>query len=155
MASQQNFRRRRSNLKLFTIGFTKTTAEHFFQRLKQSGTKGILDIRLHNASRLSGFAKRDDLTYFAKAICGIGYHHALTLAPTQAMFDKIKAGGTWSEYQRQFLSLMQTRHVEDMDREMLDGWCLLCAEDTPHFCHRRLVADYLAKKWGSVEIVHL
>ncbi|WP_260478205.1 DUF488 domain-containing protein [Pseudomonas aeruginosa] len=33
--------------------------------------------------------------------------------------------------------------------------CLLCSEDKPHHCHRRLVAEYLAGKWPNVEIVHL
>ncbi|EPE0459056.1 DUF488 family protein [Pseudomonas aeruginosa] len=32
---------------------------------------------------------------------------------------------------------------------------LLCSEDKPHHCHRRLVAEYLAGKWPNVEIVHL
>ncbi|HEX5337516.1 MAG TPA: DUF488 family protein [Gallionella sp.] len=42
-----------------------------------------------------------------------------------------------------------------LDRELLDGRCLLCSEDKPHHCHRRLVAEYLKQHWGDVEIVHL
>ena len=142
-------------MKLFTIGFTKTTAEYFFQRIKCSGAKKIIDVRLHNASQLAGFAKRDDLKFFAKSICGIGYQHEINLAPTEALFDWIKAGGKWSVYQSQFLDLMQARQIENMDRTILDGGCLLCTEDTPHYCHRRLVAEYLSEKWGGVDIVHL
>ncbi|POP59659.1 hypothetical protein C3L32_10125, partial [Pseudomonas aeruginosa] len=37
----------------------------------------------------------------------------------------------------------------------IDNSCLLCSEDKPHHCHRRLVAEYLAGKWPNVEIVHL
>ena len=36
----------------------------------------------------------------------------------------------------------------------VDG-CLLCSEDQPHHCHRRLVAEYLNDRWGGVEIAHL
>ena len=40
-------------------------------------------------------------------------------------------------------------------KEKIDNSCLLCSEDKPHHCHRRLVAEYLAGKWPNVEIVHL
>ena len=32
---------------------------------------------------------------------------------------------------------------------------LLCSEDTPDRCHRRLVAEYLDRHWGEVDITHL
>ena len=143
-------------MKLFTIGFTKTTAEDFFGRIKNSGSKEIIDIRLNNVSQLAGFAKRDDLKYFAKAICGIGYRHIPELAPTQDLLDKYKKGvGDWAEYEIAFINLMQVRQIENMDRSMFDGGCLLCSEDKPHHCHRRLVAEYLGRHWGDVEITHL
>jgi len=55
----------------FTIGFTKTTAERFFTRIRKSGAKRVLDVRLNNVSQLAGFAKKDDLRYFLRAICSI------------------------------------------------------------------------------------
>jgi uncharacterized protein (DUF488 family) len=143
-------------MKLFSIGFTKTTAENFFSRLKRAGAKKIVDVRLNNRSQLSGFAKRDDLAFFAKTICGMDYTHVPKLAPTQDILDAYKKHkGPWSEYEQKFMNLMAERHIEDIDRESLDGGCLLCSEDKPHHCHRRLVAEYLRQKWGDVEIVHL
>ena len=143
-------------MRIFTIGFTKSTAESFFSRLKTSGATKLIDVRLNNVSQLAGFAKRDDLRYFAKAICGIGYDHLLSLAPTQGMLDAYKKRrGSWSEYEKQFLGLMAQRQIEKIDRDQLDGGCLLCSEDKPHHCHRRLVAEYLKDKWGNVEIRHL
>lgn len=143
-------------MKIFTIGFTKTSAEGFFERLKRSGAKSIVDVRLNNVSQLAGFAKRDDLKYFAKAVCGIDYRHIPKLAPTKDILDQYKKnGGNWADYEKKFLDLMQARHVEDIDKELLDGGCLLCSEDKPHHCHRRLVAEYLKRHWGNVEIVHL
>ncbi|HHN66515.1 MAG TPA: DUF488 family protein, partial [Thermopetrobacter sp.] len=47
------------------------------------------------------------------------------------------------------------RKIEDIDKNIIDGGCLLCSEDSPHHCHRRLVAEYLRDKWGDVEIIHL
>ena len=143
-------------MKLFTIGFTKTTAEDFFGRIKTSGSKEIIDIRLNNVSQLAGFAKRDDLKYFVKAICGIGYRHIPELAPTQDLLDKYKkGGGDWAEYELAFIDLMQVRQIENMDRSMFESGCLLCSEDKPHHCHRRLVAEYLERHWGDIEIIHL
>jgi uncharacterized protein (DUF488 family) len=66
-----------------------------------------------------------------------------------------KHGGGWDAYAAKFLDLMEKRHIEDIDRAQLDGGCLLCSEDKPHHCHRRLVAEYLRKKWTDVDIVHL
>jgi uncharacterized protein (DUF488 family) len=144
-------------MKLFTIGFTKTSAERFFTRLQRAGVKRLVDVRLHNVSQLAGFAKRDDLQYFVKAICGIEYVHRPELAPTAELLDAYKKrGGDWSTYEREFLKLMQARHVEQtVPKDTLEGGCLLCSEDKPHHCHRRLVAEYVREKWGGVEIVHL
>ena len=143
-------------MKLFTIGFTKSTAERFFGRLQRSGARKIIDVRLNNLSQLAGFAKRDDLAYFAKSICGMGYQHVPALAPTQGMLDEYKKdGGGWDEYAQKFLSLMAQRQVERLKKEDLDGGCLLCSEDKPHHCHRRLVAEYLRDRWTDVEIEHL
>jgi uncharacterized protein (DUF488 family) len=144
-------------MKVFTIGFTKSSAESFFGRLKKAGVRKIADVRLNNVSQLAGFAKKDDLRYFLRAICGIDYEHHPELAPTQDMLDAYKKErGDWSEYERRFLGLMASRRIEEtVAREPLDGACLLCSEDKPHHCHRRLVAEYLKEKWGDLEIVHL
>lgn len=143
-------------MKIFTIGFTKTSAERFFSRLDASGAKTLVDVRLNNISQLAGFAKRDDLRYFTKKICGMGYEHVPALAPTKDILDEYKKdGGAWDAYAEKFLGLMAKRHIETLDRSQLDGSCLLCSEDKPHHCHRRLVAEYLRDKWTDVEIVHL
>jgi uncharacterized protein (DUF488 family) len=143
-------------MKLFTIGFTKKSAEDFFSRLSKAHVRKLIDVRLNNVSQLSGFAKKDDLRYFSNAICSIGYEHLPELAPTQDILDAYKKSkGSWSVYAGRFLDLMARRKIEDIDRSRLDGGCLLCSEDRPHHCHRRLVAEYLRDKWGNVEIEHL
>ena len=143
-------------MKIFTIGFTKTTAENFFNRIKKSGARKIIDVRLNNVSQLAGFAKRDDLKYFSSTICGVGYQHAPKLAPTKEILDNYKKHkGSWEDYEKKFLDLMAKRKIEEVDSKSLDGACLLCSEDKPHHCHRRLVAEYLKDKWGDIDIVHL
>ncbi len=142
---------------VFTIGFTKKSAEKFFTSLKSAGVRRLLDVRLNNVSQLAGFTKRDDLHFFTNSICGIEYVHTPILAPTKDILDAYKKhNGDWGLYERQFLDLMKSRRIETaVSRDMLDGACLLCSEDKPHHCHRRLVAEYLAEAWGGVEIKNL
>src|SRR5271165_4098658 len=145
-------------MKIFTIGFTKKSAETFFTRLKSAGVKRLIDVRLNNVSQLAGFTKRDDLRYFTKAICDIDYVHLPELAPTADILDPYKKqkNGDWPLYERQFLNLMRARRIEEaVSRDLLDGGCLLCSEETPHHCHRRLVAEYFKEKWDGIDIEHI
>lgn len=146
-----------SEIKLFTIGFTKKTVEDFFTRLMRAGVKRLIDIRLNNVSQLAGFAKRDDLRYFLRAIGGIDYMHRPDLAPTQQILDDFKKNkGIWTVYERDFLALLSSRRVEkEIKPELLHEACLLCSEEKPAQCHRRLVAEYFHAQWGSVKISHL
>jgi uncharacterized protein (DUF488 family) len=144
-------------LNLWTIGFTKTSAERFFGQLMLSGAVRVVDVRLNNVSQLSGFAKRNDLAYFLRTICDMDYLHMPNLAPTAEMLGAYrKQEMTWDEYERQFLELMHERDIEtSTPRDSIAGSVLLCSEDKPVQCHRRLVAEYLAQRWGDIDIRHL
>lgn len=109
-------------MRILTIGFTRKSAQQFFEFLTRAGARRVVDVRLNNVSQLAGFAKKNDLAYFLNQLCHVDYVHAPELAPTKAM---------------------------------LEDACLLCSEDKPHQCHRRLVAEYLKDHWGDVEIDHL
>jgi uncharacterized protein (DUF488 family) len=144
-------------MKVFTIGFTKSSAESFFERLRTSGAVRIVDVRLNNVSQLAGFAKKNDLKYFLRTISGIAYTHLPILAPTQEMLSRYRGkGGDWRVYEEEFLDLMRRREIhKTVPRETIADACLLCSEDKPQHCHRRLVAEYFAQNWGDVQIVHL
>lgn len=84
------------------------------------------------------------------------YRHLPKLAPTKEILDQYKKnGGDWADYEEKFNKLIAARKIENIDKELLDGGCLLCSEDKPHHCHRRLVVEYLKSHWADVEIVHL
>jgi hypothetical protein len=110
-------------MKVFTIGFTKKTAQEFFEALRRSGTKRIVDVRLNNVSQLAGFAKRDDLKFFLKEIRDIDDVHLPDLAPTQEMLDEYKRlKGDWGIYEKRFLDLMEGRRIENhIPRELVAG----------------------------------
>lgn len=144
-------------MNIYTIGFTKKNARRFFELLRESGVKRIVDVRLNNVSQLAGFAKKDDLSFFLDQIGGIGYKHIPELAPEKEMLaDYRKNHKDWSLYAKQFLDLMYTRKIEDkIPKDVIAEGCLLCSEDKPHYCHRRLVAEYLREHWGEVVVKHL
>ncbi len=144
-------------MKIYTIGFTRTTAEEFFLRLQQSRVRRLIDIRLNPTSQLAGFAKQRDLPFLLQAIAGIEYRYLAELAPTKAMLDTYKKQGQdWAWYESRFLDLMRQRQVETrLDRTLFEDACLLCSEASAQFCHRRLVAEYLQRHWKEIEIRHL
>jgi uncharacterized protein (DUF488 family) len=129
-------------LEIYTIGFTKKTAAQFFGALRNASIEQLVDVRLNNVSQLAGFAKRDDLAFFLSEICIDEYK---------------KHKGSWKVYERQFLSLMAERQIENkIPRELFSKrTVLLCSEDIADQCHRRLVVDYLQSKWGNISVKHL
>ncbi|MCI0332340.1 MAG: DUF488 domain-containing protein [Planctomycetes bacterium] len=146
-------------MEIFTIGFAQTPAAEFFGKLKRAGIGRLLDVRLNNTSQLAAFAKRDDLQFFLREICGVRYEHEPLLAPTQPMLDAYKKHkGSWQDYEEKFLELMAERRIEqnlDHERFATTPTVLLCSERTADHCHRRLVLEYLAAKWPNVAPVHL
>ena len=145
-------------MEVYTVGFTKKTAQQFFGLLKTNGIQRLLDVRLNNTSQLASFSKRDDLAYFLRELCGADYIHEPLLAPTQELLDAYKKnGGDWADYEAEFLRLLTDRAIETrFDRALFSPrTVMLCSEATAERCHRRLVAEYLRERWGDMRIIHL
>lgn len=145
-------------MEIYTIGFTQTTAERFFGRLKAAGVQRLLDVRLNNSSQLAGFAKSQDLPFFLHELADAQYEHDPRLAPTQELLGSYrKQAIDWPTYEDKFLELMEQRGIENLlsPAEFGDPTALLCSEATAERCHRRLVCEYLARHWPDLNAVHL
>ncbi len=145
-------------MEICTIGFTQSTAERFFARLADARVERLLDVRLNNTSQLAGFAKVQDLPFFARELVGATYEHEPLLAPTQDILDAYKKRkGDWAAYETEFLALMEHRRIHEVlsPASFERRTVLLCSEATAEHCHRRLVCEFLAERWPDVEIVHL
>ena len=145
-------------MKIYTIGFTKKTAEEFFALLQKNDVKRLIDIRLNANGQLAGFAKKDDLAYFLSHLIDCEYRHIETLAPTDDILKDYRKDKDWDNYVRRFEALMDERNIpQSLDRLIFEEkkCCLLCSEVTPEKCHRRLITERLLRDWGSVEIEHL
>lgn len=145
-------------INLFTIGFTRKKAEQFFGLLSASGVRTIVDTRLHNESQLAGFAKKDDLTFFARRLIDADYVHWEESAPTEELLGAYRRKTiSWEKYETNYRELLSARQIESSPIvQQLNYSCLLCSEDKPHRCHRRLLAEYLREKLPTeVQITHL
>ncbi len=145
-------------MKIYTIGFTKKSAQRFFALLKDNHIGRLIDIRLKPGGQLAGFAKKDDLAYFLRELLDCEYYHFDFLAPSDDILNGYRKDKNWQHYEQQFETLMEKRDISSrLDATFFaeKPCCLLCSEDTPDKCHRRLVAERLARQWPGVEIVHL
>lgn len=146
--------------KIFTIGFTKKTAQVFFELLKNNRVNMVVDVRLNNTSQLAGFSKYPDIKYFLKQICGIDYISDVKFAPTEQILKDYKAKKiSWEDYVLQFDELMDIRKINEYievkySNVPYDNICLLCSEEKPTNCHRSLVANHFNYVLGG-NIIHL
>jgi uncharacterized protein (DUF488 family) len=146
-------------MKLYTIGFTQKSARQFFSLLLNHGVQRLIDIRINPHGQLAGFARQEDLPYFLNELAGgCQYLYLPVLAPTRELMSNYRENKDWAGYATRFEALMDERNIPAaLDRSIFETvtGCLLCSESIPEHCHRRLVAERLAKVWRSVEIVHL
>lgn len=139
-------------MQVYTMGFTKKTAEDFFGLIKNNGVEMLIDVRLNNQSQLAGFTKGRDLVFFLREICKCSYSHEIQFSPTKMILDNYrKQVISWSEYEEEYNKLIRRRRISDVFKGKYENYervLLLCSEPTPENCHRRLLAEYLEKELG-------
>lgn len=142
---------------LFTIGYTKKSAEKFFEIIIENKIEIVADVRLYNSTQLAGFGKSADLQYFLKRICNCNYIALRQLAPNPSLFENYKSGSaSWAEYEKIYNKFLETEANLDFFYAFKNKRiCILCAESTPEHCHRRLLAEKIAKIYDDVTVVHL
>ena len=142
---------------MFTIGFTRKSAEQFFELVKSAGARSLTDVRRRPDTQLSGFAQARDLRYFLPKLAGIPYRHELLLAPsTELLNDYRRHGLAWDDYVPRYNAELRERCVQDVLRPAdLDETILLCSEPATQQCHRRLCLEYLTPHWGAITRIDL
>ena len=145
-------------MKIYTIGFTGTTARDFFEKLRKVDARRLLDARLHNSSQLAGFAKKGSIDFFTEELTGLSYIEVPLLAPAEEMFKEYRNTKDWPTYEARYIGLLRSRRVEtEIDVRLFDGGVvLLCSEPTAERCHRRLAAEYLRDNlFEEADIIHI
>ncbi len=146
-------------IKVYTIGFTKKSAQEFFELLMDNDIEKVIDIRLNNSSQLAGFAKGRDLKYILENLIGIRYEHNIMMAPTKEILDNYKGDRiSWTEYKDKYNQLLLSRNIinnEMFNLNRYDHVCFLCSEEAEDFCHRRLLVEFLFSDKKETQIIHL
>jgi len=145
---------------IYTIGFTKKSAQAFFGLLESNEIEVVLDVRLKNTSQLAGFSRYPDIKYFLEKIIGAEYISDTLFAPTEEILNRYKKKIiSWNDYVYNYNRLMDDREIEEyilkkyqMAKEK--KMCLLCSEEKADYCHRQLVADKF-KILLNMEIINL
>ena len=153
-------------MKLFTIGFKRRSAENFFKTLQRAQVQKLIDIRRKNASQLAGFTKGPDLRYFLQECFSIAYEHIPEFGPSEKLLKEYqtrlgkrkKDDAAWAYYVERFKDeVLSQSTIKRFQKATANSAsvCFLCSEENAERCHRRLVAEYLQKQLGNIEVIHL
>jgi len=146
--------------KIYTIGFTKKSAQTFFELLAVNKIEVLLDVRLKNTSQLAGFSRYPDIEYFFENIIHGQYISDILFAPSDEILKNYKKNLIdWNEYVYEYEKLMLERNIKEhilrKYKEMLKKTvCLLCSEEKANHCHRSLVAAKFHEIFG-MEVINL
>ena len=141
---------------LFTIGYEKALLKDLIAALAAAGVKTLLDVRDRPISRRPGFSKRR----LAAAIEDAGMHYvhlaALGTPPEGRLANRRREWERfWAVVEEKLarpeaeLDLLQAAAIAEAAPS-----CLLCYEADWQVCHRRRIAEILAKRRGF-DIRHL
>jgi uncharacterized protein (DUF488 family) len=133
---------------LLTIGYEGCTITEVVATLRDAGVGLLIDVRAVPQSRKPGFSKRQLAAALDEA--GIAYVHLQGLGTPKPGRDAVRAGHPermepiFREHMtsdRAQAELARARQLAPERRA-----CLLCFEQDPMTCHRRLVAELIVEE---------
>ena len=141
-------------MRIFTIGYEKTTVPEFVAALEKAGVERVIDVRALPLSRRPGFSKSPLRTALGEA--GIEYVHLKALG-TPAEGRNAARAGHHADMERVYAGQLELPEAIAQSAEMLElarekPSALLCMEREPAHCHRTLLLNAVA---GDAEVVHL
>jgi uncharacterized protein (DUF488 family) len=156
--------------RVVTIGVYEFDLARFLEALRAADVRLLVDVRQRRGVRGSRYAwANSQRLQAALADAGIAYRHRLELAPTtelrrlQYAADDRAGVGKRSrarldpQYRDRYLhEVLDRADLDDLVAELpADGAAaLLCVEADPEACHRSLIAERLAQRYG-LDVAHL
>jgi uncharacterized protein (DUF488 family) len=155
---------------LATVGVYGFSASTFLDALRDANVRLLLDVRQRRGVRGSEYAwaNAGRLTA-AVAEAGIEYRHHLELAPTtdlrKLQYREDDRLGMGKRTRERLAPEYRERYLHEiLDRADLDAVvaemppegasALFCVERDPEACHRSIVAERMAERYG-LPVVHL
>ena len=153
-----------------TVGVYGFTAETFLARLRAADVGLLLDVRQRRGVRGPEYAWANSARLQAAlAGAGVEYRHHKELAPTtelrQLQYREDDRQGVGKRSRTRLAPEYRARYIaEILDHVDLDAVvaelptgraaALMCVERDPEACHRSLIAERLAARYG-VDVIHL
>ena len=142
--------------KLATIGYETDTQNGLIRRLKAAEVELVVDVRAVASSRKAGFSK----TLLGNSLNaeGVDYLHLRALGTPKPGREAARAGRV-DEMRRIFEAHLeepeaQLALAQATDLAKRKRIALLCYEDDPNCCHRKIVADRIRESL-KCEVVDL
>ncbi|MBV8915761.1 MAG: DUF488 domain-containing protein [Acetobacteraceae bacterium] len=141
---------------VLTIGYEGCTIGDVLAELKAAGVTLLIDVRAVPQSRKPGFSKRQLAAGLDEQ--GIGYVHLQGLGTPKSGRVAVRAGHPermeriFREHMRSDRAQAELAQAKELARERRA--CLLCFEQDPLHCHRRLVAEMISADTKQ-SILHL
>jgi uncharacterized protein (DUF488 family) len=141
---------------LRTIGYEGASLDDFVATLLSAKVQRLLDVRAIPISRRRGFSKSALRATLADN--GIEYVHIKPLGDPKPGREASRAG-RYADFKRIYLTHLSTFEATQalgmaVKHAQTSRACLMCYEQSPEWCHRRLVADALSQRLGF-KIQHL
>ena len=142
---------------LYTIGYEKTNAESFLEKLESAGVEMVLDVRELPQSRVPGFSKNALSEKLRRK--GIDYLHVRELGSPRELRHELRKTNDFMAFTRGYLLYMKTQkeHIRTVIHLAYEKTCcLLCFEKNHDECRRKFVAlEVMAAGRNGLQIIHL
>ncbi len=142
---------------LYTIGYESKNIDDLISQLKSHGVSTLVDVREFPISRKRGFSKTVFSEYLNKN--GIEYIHLKKLGSPKNIRKELKKNKDYFSFFERYLEYVQLHKniINDLYKIILEkNCCIMCYEDLPSKCHRKIICDEIEKIDGNgLEIEHL
>jgi uncharacterized protein (DUF488 family) len=142
---------------IWTIGYERLRPEMLAAELEAAGVERVIDVRERAQSRKPGMSKSNLTRLFAGQ--GIVYEHrrALGTPPElRALYRSNKVERAAAGF-REHVEGTARDELDRLAAELGDGprTALLCLEEDPATCHRRVLTDALRDRRPDLDVVDL
>jgi uncharacterized protein (DUF488 family) len=143
--------------RLWTIGYERLLPEALVAELEAAGVRRVIDVRFRPQSRRPGMSKTRLAALLAEH--GIAYEHRRALG-TPADLRVLFRAGRLAEATEGYRRHVEATAADDLDALAAElpgapATALLCLEADPAGCHRRLVAEALARRRADLVVIDL
>ena len=146
-------------MRLWTIGYERLRPESLAAELEAAGVERVIDVRFRAQSRKPGMSKTKLGEQLARH--GIAYEHRRELGTPPELrhlyrTNKVaRAAAGFREHVESTAAQDLDALVAELRADGASRTALLCLEEDPAGCHRRVITDALRERVRTLDVVDL